>query len=201
MIQTQLNSISRIEPCSRSRQTLDRDNASPISGETGYDKARVLAQSGDYESAIKLLQDSRRTTETRDLLGVCLMRSGKLAEAVQVYRQLVLIPGSVMERPEIIDSCKRNFATALLMAGLPSGTLDVLSATADKNHPVAIHLRDCIKRWETTLSFFRRLDWKTGRIEPKNCVVPIDFEPGEITASVVTSESKTETPQPPVLAA
>ncbi len=105
---------------------------------------------------------------------------GEYEQAVQVYRQFVLLPNSVVERPNISDACKRNFATALLLKGLPSGALEVLAGMHDMYNLRAVQIRAAILKWEKTLSLFRWLDWKLNFVEPPNCKVPIDFEAGEI---------------------
>lgn len=148
--------------------------------ERAIERSLELIADGDYRAAIGILQAAGRDPGVRDLLGVCLMRSGEVEQAVALYRQFVLHPNSVLERPEVSDVCKRNFATALLMKGLPSGALEVLASMHDSESLRSVQIRAAIVNWERTLSFFRRLDWKLNCVEPPNCRVPIDFEPGEI---------------------
>jgi hypothetical protein len=147
-------------------------------------QANSLIQKKDYTGAANLLASAGRDPQVRNALGVCLMRSGRIDQAVDVFRSFVLMPGSVMERPDVSNACKRNFATALLMKGFPSGALAVLAETREPEHLMEIRLRSAIKQWEKSLSWFRRLDWKMNWIEPRNCHVPIDFEPGEFDVQV-----------------
>ena len=146
--------------------------------------AKVMIQKGDYAGAANLLATAGHDPKVRNALGVCLMRSGKIDKAVDVYRSFVLNPGSVVERREASNSSKRNFATALLMKGFPSGALAVLAEIRDPDHPMAVRLHSAIRQWEKSLSWFRRLDWKLNGIEPSHCHVPLDFEPGEFDFEV-----------------
>lgn len=153
-------------------------------GKTASQRAINLAlhhlQRHAYQDAVAVLKAAGHEGRVRDLLGVCLMRAGEFDQAKQLYRQLVLVPNSVYPRPEINDACKRNYATALLLAGLPSGALEVLAFCCDVRDPRAVEIRAAIKRWEQSLSWFRRWDWKLNRIEPPHCSVPIEFEAGEL---------------------
>ena len=139
-----------------------------------------LMRQGEYRAAAGLLRAAGYDPEVRNLLGVCLIRLGEYEQAVQVYRQFVLLPNSVLERPNMSDANKRNFATALLLKGLPSGALEVLSGMPDMYNLRAVQIRAAILKWEKSLSFLRWLDWKFNFVEPRNCKIPIDFEPGEI---------------------
>ena len=143
--------------------------------------ARVsnLIRRRDYQAAAELLRSAGRDPLVRNTLGVCLLRFGHVEEALAVFRQFVLTPGSVTERSDVSNACKRNFAMALLMKGSPSGALDVITETREPDHPMAVRIREAVKSWEKSLSWLRRIDWKLNRIEPPRCQVPIDFEPGE----------------------
>lgn len=185
------------------RTTKPASHASPAVGTTAVGgngvspnptllQAARLIQKGDYAKAADLLAAAGRAPRVRDTLGVCLMRLGNIERAVDVYRSFVLIPGTVVERSEISNEAKRNFATALLMQGSASGALSVLSEIHDPNNPAAVRLTAAIKRWEKTLSWIRWIDWKLNGIEPGGCKIPLDFEPGELA-----SEFQTQLPSEP----
>lgn len=174
-----------------SAQTAGRDIQ--IAKPPALQKAMALIQRNDYAAAANLLSSAGRDLHIRNALGVCFMRMGKVDEAVNLFRSFVLIPGTTTERPEISNACKRNFATALLMKGMPSGTVSVLVDTQDIEHPMAVRIFAAIKQWEKTLSWFRRMDWKLCNCEPGNCHVPLDFEPGEFDIEVQPTR-----PVPPV---
>lgn len=168
---------------SRSQTSLHRDHHVLL-------RVTALIRKGDYGRAAALLSAGGHGSQTRNALGVCWMRAGAIEEAVQVYRALVLLPNSVHERFELPDVYKRNFATALLLKGRPSGALDVLNGTRDPDHVAAVRIRAAIQAWAKTLPFFRRLDWRINRVEPANCHVPIDFEPGEFDFDVAGAQPR-----------
>ncbi|MFG0262529.1 MAG: tetratricopeptide repeat protein [Novipirellula sp. JB048] len=149
--------------------------------------ARALPriQKCDYRGAAELLRSAGRDTSVRNTLGVCLLRLGQIDEALAVFRQFVLVPGGVTERSDVSNLCRRNFATALLLKGSPSGALAVIQETREPNHPMAVRIQQAIQSWERSLSWLRWIDWKLNRIEPPHCQVAIDFEPGEFEFDVV----------------
>jgi hypothetical protein len=164
---------------SKGTPSVTATGGSPSSMHPALRQAKLLIQKNDYTGAANLLAAAGRDPQVRNALGVCLLRTGRIDQAVDVFRSFVLMPGSVMERPDVSKACRRNFATALLMKGFPSGALAVLAEIREPEHIMDIRLRSAIKQWEKSLSWFRRLDWKMNGIEPRNCHVPIDFQPGE----------------------
>lgn len=143
------------------------------------DAAWVLIGQGDYAQAAKVLATAGRDLLVRNALGVCLLRTGNYAGAVSVFRSFVLWPGTTVERHDVSNESKRNFATALLLKGLPCGALSVLAAMQAPDHPMTVRLYASIKAWEKSMSWMSWLDWKTNGSEPRSCRFVIDFEPGE----------------------
>lgn len=141
--------------------------------------ANAVAADVDYAKMAAKLIAGGRDPSTLNALGVCHMRLGNTAEAVRIYRALALQPGCIWERAGIPAVYKRNFATALLLAGLPSGCLSVLHALDEPEQPRTRELLAAIKAWGDSLPFFQRWDWRLNWAAPKNCSVPISFEPGE----------------------
>ncbi|WDQ14610.1 tetratricopeptide repeat protein [Rhodopirellula sp. P2] len=142
----------------------------------------------DYEGVVRRLHSAGRSPAIRNTLGVCLLRLGRTEEALSVFRQFVLSSNGVLERSEISSVCKRNFATALLLNGLVGGALDALNQSGEPDHPRTIGLRNCLRDWERSLSWWRWLDWKINRIVAKDCHVPLTFEPGEFEFEVSLSD-------------
>jgi hypothetical protein len=133
----------------------------------------------DYVKMGAKLAAVGRDPESLNALGVCHMRLGNVAEAVRIYRGLTLQPGCTWERADIPAVFKRNFATALLLSGLPGGCVSVLQSLEEFEHPRSRELFAAIKRWERSLSFIQRWDWRLNGVTPRDCRIPIDFEPGE----------------------
>ncbi|MCA9145604.1 MAG: hypothetical protein H6823_06850 [Planctomycetaceae bacterium] len=139
-----------------------------------------LIAKGDYENAYGLLKhEGSREPLMVNAKGVCLLRLGRYVEAADLFRNMVLAPGCMWIRKESPTCYKLNFATALLLAGHPSGCRDILAEINDDTNPTVIALRDTIKRWVSGLSFWQKVNWWTGKIEPANCRPTIDFPPGD----------------------
>lgn len=175
-----------IKPQSSQAQAV-KDSVSPstVSNPSGIGSTQKTVPSAmavrnhDYVGLIAKLRASRRDTRSLNSLGVCHLRTGDAAEAVRIFRGLVLQPGCTWERADVPLHYRRNFATALLMAGYPSGCRDVSRALPDQTHPRTRELLAAIANWQRSLGFWRRWDWRLNAIEPPNCVVPINFVPGE----------------------
>ncbi|MGB7327766.1 MAG: tetratricopeptide repeat protein [Rubripirellula sp.] len=163
--------------------TVNANNESKAVNPTLH-KACVLIQKGNYSAAVDFLAASGRDPSVRNALGVCLMRLGEIDRAVEVFRSFVLVPGTVSERSEVSNASKRNFATALLLKGLPSGAMTVLADIHDPDSTKSARIYWAVRKWEKSLPWLRWLDWKLNRIEPRNCQVPLDFEPGEFDFDV-----------------
>jgi hypothetical protein len=130
-----------------------------------------------------------RSLSNQNIRGVNFLREGNIDEAVCILRSLVLPPGCTWTRPDAPNLFKRNFATALLLAGHPSGCLELLAEMRDEQNPRVQQLRAAIKRWEKTLSFVQWVNWRTGWIEPDNRPVAIDFVPGELEGELPRTEA------------
>lgn len=135
----------------------------------------------DYAAMASQLIKATRDDATLDRLGVCYLRQGKFEEALKVYRQIALQAGSVCERTDLPEPYVRNFATALLLSGLPSGCMLVLRGLPDQRHPRVVELYAAVRAWERSLPFLQRWDWRFNSVDPKNARVAIDFEPGEMS--------------------
>jgi len=61
---------------------------------------RTLLDKGDAQAALNTIrQYGLATTELRNAYGVCLLRVGEVAKALDVYRELVIADGGVCLRP------------------------------------------------------------------------------------------------------
>jgi hypothetical protein len=153
--------------------------SSRTAGKTNATGAHV-----DYARLAAKLSAGGRGPASLNMLGVCQMRLGNAAEAVRIYRALVLQPGCTWERTDIPALYKRNFATALLLTGLPAGCVSVLHALCQPDHPRCRQLFAAIRNWERSLTFLQRWDWRLNGVAPKHCQIVIDFEPGEFDENV-----------------
>lgn len=157
----------------------NRPAAPETSLSPGLRRAIQLANQGDCKAALQLLRPQGHSPETLNAIGVCLMRSGQIKEAVSLYHPLVMKAGCTWMRPEVPSLYKLNFATALLLSGTPAGCLSALKDINEPGHPTVVRLQAAIKKWEASLSIWRRWDWRINHMEPSKCRVELDFVPGE----------------------
>lgn len=136
----------------------------------------------DYARLMTKLTTGDRSPKSLNALGVCHLRLGNYSEAVRIFRSITLQAGCTWERQDVPPLYRRNFATALLLDGLPAGCLAVLQSPDLADHPRSREIFASIKRWERSLPFFKRWDWRLNGVAPKDCHIPIDFEPGEFEA-------------------
>ena len=140
----------------------------------------LISHDSGIPKAIDLLRAANANPTTKNALAVCLMRAGQVDEAVRILRSLTLNPGSTWERADVPSLYKRNFATALLMSGLPAGCLSVIRTLPDATHPRCQEIEADVRAWARSLPFWKRWDWRLNQVEPKNAVIPLSFVPGEL---------------------
>ncbi|MCA9074481.1 MAG: hypothetical protein KDA93_05570 [Planctomycetaceae bacterium] len=160
-------------------------------------KAVRLADVGEYEEALRMLANGNSSSqEILNARGVCFMRLGRPADAVRVFRSLVLPSGCIWMKPELPVIYRTNFSTALLLAGLPLGVRDTLQEIAEKDHPSVRRLSNAVAQWERRMSWWQYLSWKYGF--PPKLPLTIDFLPGEFTdTTLVSPPTSPETPSAP----
>lgn len=140
---------------------------------------REEASAGHYGQALEIARgDAAQNPLVANAMGVCLLRMGRISEAVAVYRALLLTPGATTMRPDRPLYFKLNYATALLLWGQPEACLEVLQ-DIEAESDTAERLREAIKRWETGLSFGQKLDWWINRVAPPGRRIMVDFAPGD----------------------
>lgn len=143
----------------------------------------ALADSGMAERALAVLSRGRLGSEAaRNAKGVCLLRLGRVDEALRLFRSLVLRSDCTWMKPELPVVYRTNLCTALLLSGHPVGASDLLAGMEEQEHPAVLRLRRSIQNWERSLSFWHRMQWKLG-LEPGS-PVPIDFSPGDFVEPI-----------------
>jgi hypothetical protein len=140
-----------------------------------------LLDAGKASEAVELLRQSGKgSPELSNAYGVSLMRAGEITKAIDVYRSLCLSENGVCLKTDLPTRYKANFATALLLAKNVSGCLSILGEVDDEGDPGVLRLRAAITRWSQSLSRWRRFWFKVFGEAPEG-VVPLDFEPGELS--------------------
>ncbi|HMP78009.1 MAG TPA: hypothetical protein PKD54_01030 [Pirellulaceae bacterium] len=135
-------------------------------------------ESGNHEEAFRLLKTMGSAPEVVNLRAVCLMRMGQAHEALALMRGLVLQPGCTWMRSPIPISWQINYATSLLMCGLPAGCVDVLDEIDNESLLSVKQIRSTIEAWSKTLPLIARWQWWLGRVAPHQCRFALSFEPG-----------------------
>jgi hypothetical protein len=166
-----------MKPAQRSREA--DGNKGPAEGPPLLERVAALLRAGQPMKALDLLARSGPPTpQLTNALGVCLLRLGEAERAVDVFRGLVLTPGTVCLRPDAAAEHKCNFAAALLAAGNVAGGLRALDEVGDEGRPAVARLRAAVRRWRAGLSLWQRLRWHLGGSPP--CPVALDGDLGEL---------------------
>jgi len=143
------------------------------------DRVRALLDQDTPDAALQLIGTGRdEPPAVKNAHAVCLLRLGQAEPAIRLLRQLVL-PNEVFSiPPDIPDTYKLNFATALLMEGNIDGCLNALSALQNRDHPTAKALRSALDRWRKGLSFGQRFKLSMGSVP--DVPIALGFPPGEL---------------------
>lgn len=137
-----------------------------------------VAESGQLGQALKLTTESRHNTDAiRNARGVCLLRIGRINEALNLYRSFVLPSGCTWMKPELPIEYRVNFCTSLLLTGHPIGCCDCLGEIENQQHPAVVRLRGVIVNWEGRMSWGQRMLWRIGVVP--DLPIESDFVPGE----------------------
>jgi hypothetical protein len=137
------------------------------------------AAAGQYDRAVSLSSlHSADDPVIANARGVCLMRDGRLAEALDLFRWLVMNPGCTWIRTDRPNYFLTNYATILLLTGHWEDCLAVLREVKTDS-AVVKRLRAVFQAWEATLTFGQKLHWWVHRAVPPDHPIEIDFTPGE----------------------
>ncbi len=145
---------------------------------TAIDHLRELLEQGRPQDALKFIDHlGRKDREMENARGVCLMRLGKVEEAVSVLRD-VAFGGFVCMPADSPALYQVNFATAMLLANQKDAAIPVLDKLKARKCPEAAKVGEAVQRWYKSLNVFRRCCCRMG-FYPRRPVT-LDFQPGEI---------------------
>src|SRR5262249_18373173 len=140
-------------------------------------KVEKFLEEGKPAAALERIARSRISSPwLENATGVCQLRLGNPAGAIDTFRRLVLAPGGLILRGDVPTPFKVNFATALLMDGNLSGGLQVLAELREEC-PAARAIRDAVRRWKGGMTFWQRLWMAFGGQPPRP--LPLDFPLGQ----------------------
>lgn len=120
--------------------------------------ARVahLLDEGKPDAALTLLP-AGGSPWLQNARGVCLMRLGRPAPALDALRPLVFDHTGLAVRRDADPLHQVNFATALLLDGNADGFWGVFRGVRDRTHPAVVRVEAAVWRWRSRLSFAQRL--------------------------------------------
>ena len=179
----QVHSVSTRQPesdCDKGAPAIPGHNAHEVQHHAGIEKLIRAVEDQQYETAIELAGSMEPLPEVYNAVGVCLLRLGRAEEAVKLYRELLLFPSTLVLRDDLPLHYSTNFATALLLYGQVTVCLRMLSQIGNDDDPTVRQLQAAIARWERSLSYWARLGWRWGAVDPSDGPVPIDFMPGQL---------------------
>ena len=142
------------------------------------DPVRQLLDQGRPQEALNLLKHfGQNTASSKNTQGVCLLRLGKIHEAVTILSEITF-GSNICIPPETPVVFQTNFATAMLMANNKEAAISVVEHLDDKQHPAVARVKNAIKTWERSLNLFQRVLCKLGIFPDK--AIAVDFVPGDL---------------------
>jgi hypothetical protein len=170
---------SKVKLLARAHDPAGAEEAKPAEIVSLLSKVERFLQEGHPENALEVISRSRlKSSWVTNANGVCLLRLDRAKQAVDLFRGLVLPPGTVTLRADAPAVFKTNFATALLADDNLGGCLGVLHEIDDEENPAVQQLRVAIQRFRESLSLWTRLQWRMGM--PPSGPVPLGFPPGNL---------------------
>jgi len=147
------------------------------SSQAKLDHIRLLLEAGEAEKAIQFIEKGgSQCPEINNALGVCLMRLGRIENAVVVLRQLVLgnrmcIPS---DTPPLFQA---NYATALLLKNHNQPAIEIINNLAASDHSYIQQLKQAIAHWRKSLPVFQRMGCFVRSYPARRVTIP--FPPGQ----------------------
>jgi hypothetical protein len=144
----------------------------------GIEHVRELLNENCPLDALKYIEHlGQQTPVIENARGVCLMRAGRIEEAVTVLRDVVF-QGHICIPSDTPVLYRINFATAMLLSNEKDAAFPVLNELDEKEHPEVTKLKDAIRQWVKSLSFSEKCRYHLGLYSKKP--ISLDFPPGEI---------------------
>jgi len=150
-----------------------------------YLKALNHLNKGEVEAALQLCANNGGEPALTNLQGVCLLRLGKYEQAASLFRGLVVQPGAGWLNANTPTHHKVNFALAQFLSGRFQAGAELLTETNDETHPAIIRVRQCLRRWEKSLTIWQWINWKLGGSHPEGARLPLDFQLGVLEEGVI----------------
>jgi hypothetical protein len=140
-------------------------------------RVRQMLHAEGPEKALEFLSRSKADSPwLTNAVGVCLLRLGQAQRALDTFRGLALGGTGFGLREDAPVRFKANYAAAQLLCGMHAACVITLSQARAESDPSVRRLREGIRRWQGTLSF-----WQRCRLFLGSDVGPVTLEqPGEL---------------------
>ncbi|MAT13922.1 MAG: hypothetical protein CMJ46_01475 [Planctomyces sp.] len=137
-----------------------------------------LADEARYVEAFRLLDAEQSfVPEIRNARGVCLMRTHRYRDALELFKSLVIPHNCTWLKQDLPLIYRTNLITAFMLAKLPQGANAALMETREVDHPSVVRLRRALDEWVKRLPWSKWLQWKYGLDLEEQ--VTLDFDPGD----------------------
>jgi hypothetical protein len=139
---------------------------------------RELLDHGHHSEALNFITHfDVNSPEIENARGVCLLRLGKLDEAISVF-QNVTFQGLTCVPDDTPVLFQVNFAIAMLLANCKSGAMAIVDRLNGNEHPEAARLKAAVRQWKKSIGPVGRLCCRLG-FYPKR-PVPLETPPGGV---------------------
>jgi hypothetical protein len=175
-------------PSSTAEVAVASSDARSLSGNARllHDRAAALIADEQIPDAMNVLRGQAHSDPwLRNLLGVCLLRSNRPEDAMDLLRPNAWSPNGMI-RTDVPVEFVTNFVTSLLMQGRVNAATNALSALREEAHPAVRRLRAAIADWMNGLSFWSRWSVRLG-IDPTEGI-PLGFTLGEVPSELNSRE-------------
>jgi len=138
----------------------------------------LLEQDRPGEALNFIIRSGDDTPEMENARGVCLLRLGRLDEAISVLGDITFqgLPGIPPHTPTLFQV---NFAVAMLRANRDKGgALLISDRLTGSEHPEAAKLKAAVRQWKESLGPLGRLRCRLGLYPAKP--VPLDEHAGAV---------------------
>ena len=144
----------------------------------GIEYIRELLKQNRPLDALKYIDHiGQQTPVINNARGVCLMRVGKINEAISILRELVF-QGHICIPSDTPVLYKINFATAMLLSNQKDAAFPILNELDEKEHPEVTKIKDSIRKWVKSLTLSEKCRYHVGFYPKKP--LQLDFQPGEV---------------------
>ena len=146
-----------------------------------FNSVRDMLDRGQFQAALDFLESCGQSSRmVQNAKGVCMMRLGRHEPAVKTFRDLVFPNGSFAISDDTPTVFRSNYATSLMLGGHVATGLEILGHIPDRQHPAVVQLKDAVRNWKRSLSWFARIGLLIGIAPHRPFVMDSASAPGAI---------------------